>query len=369
MKIALISPSQNSYSETFIQAHKELLEGNIFYYFGGELPDKLEDGLVINSRKKRILDILKGHYRLNKFSLAEQALITSFKKNKIDLVFAEYGGTGEKMVPVCKKLNLPLIVHFHGFDASRKSELKIHENYKAVFEYATFIVCVSKKMEQDLLKMGCPPKKLIYNVYGPNDEFLKVKPRFLKPQFIAVGRFVDKKAPYYLILSFLEVLKEFPEAQLILAGDGELRETCLNLIRYYGVEKNISLPGIINRSQLQDYFSESLAFVQHSITSLNGETEGTPVIILEAAAAGLPIISTKHAGIVDVVSDGEDGFLTDEHDVQGMAGKMINFLKDKQLAREMGNEGRKNIEKNFTLQRHINVLNDLVKKSITKSGK
>ena len=133
MNIALLSPNQNSYSETFIQAHKEYLKGKIFYYFGGELPNKLEGGLVINSRKRRILDIIKGHYRLNKFSLAEQALITSFKKNKINLVFAEYGGTGEKIIPVCRELNLPLIVHFHGFDASRKDQLEINDNYKGIF--------------------------------------------------------------------------------------------------------------------------------------------------------------------------------------------------------------------------------------------
>jgi hypothetical protein len=57
-------------------------------------------------------------------------------------------------------------------------------------------------MEQMLLEMGCPKNKLIYNVYGPNPEFLKVKPTFRKKQFVAIGRFTDKKAPYYTILAF-----------------------------------------------------------------------------------------------------------------------------------------------------------------------
>ena len=364
MNIALLSPSKNSYSETFIGAHKEFLKGEIFYFYGGELPDKLEGGLVINSRKTRILNIIKGHYRLNKFSLAEQALITSFKKNKIDLVFAEYGGTGERILPVCKKLGLPLIVHFHGFDASRKDQLEINENYKAIFNYASYIICVSRKMEQELLELGCPREKLIYNVYGPRKEFFELKPQFSKEQFIAAGRFVDKKAPYYLILSFIEVVKQFPNAQLIIAGDGELKETCLNLVAFYKLEKNIRFPGIINQPQLKQYFSESLAFVQHSLTSLDGDAEGTPVVILEAAAAGLPVISTNHAGIPDVVKNNENGLLIDEHDVTGMAENMIRLLKDKQLARQLGTNGRKKIARNFTLQRHIDVLNELTQRAL-----
>ena len=94
--IALLSPSENMYSETFIQAHKERLKGNIFYYYSGELPTKLEGGIVINSRCSRIVDIVKGHYRLNKFSLEEQALITSFKKKQYRACFCRIWVYGAK---------------------------------------------------------------------------------------------------------------------------------------------------------------------------------------------------------------------------------------------------------------------------------
>ena len=83
------------------------LKGNIFYYYDGELPYKLEDGLIINSSKKRLVDLIKGHFNLNEFSLAEQAVITSFKNNNIDLVFAEYGGTG-KTITGLRTIRSPL---------------------------------------------------------------------------------------------------------------------------------------------------------------------------------------------------------------------------------------------------------------------
>ncbi|MEO2064648.1 MAG: glycosyltransferase family 4 protein [Christiangramia sp.] len=364
MNIALLSPSQNSYSETFIKAHKEFLDGKIFYYYGGELPDKLEGGLVINSRKKRVLDILKGHYKLNEFSLPEQALITSFKKNKIDLVFAEYGGTGEKIVSVCKKLNLPLIVHFHGSDASKYDILEANDNYSQVFDYACFVIAVSQKMYNDILAMGCPKEKLVYNVYGPRKEFQHLNPSFSKQQFIAIGRFVNKKAPYYLILSFKDVIKEFPDARLVIAGDGELFNVCDNLIKYYGLEKNIELSGVISPEEYREYLKASLAFVQHSITAIDGDAEGTPLSVLEASAAGVPVLSTYHAGIPDIIQNEENGLLVQEHDVEGMSNNMIWILNNVEHAKKMGANGKRIIQSNFTLKRHIEILNSLIKKAV-----
>lgn len=368
MKIALLSPSQNAYSETFIQAHKELLKGEVYYYYGGDLPVDLEGGLVINSRRRRIIDIIKGYFRLNRFSLNEQALITSFKKNKINIVFAEYGPTAHKILPVCRELDLPLIVHFHGYDASQTQILKDYNYFQEVFNYAHFVVVVSKRMYKDFLEYGCSKEKLIYNVYGPREDFLEIKPQFLLNQFVGVGRFVNKKAPYYLILAFVHVVKLFPEAKLVIAGDGELRDACFNLIKYYKLEDNIDLPGIISKEQYKDYLRTSLAFVQHSITAENGDAEGTPVSILEASAAGLPVISTIHAGIPDVVENGKTGLLVKEHDVQGMADCMIQLLQEQELARELGNNGKENIKDKFSLEKHIYVLNELLFKASQNSG-
>lgn len=366
MNIAIVSPSKRAYSETFIQAHQEYLKGTLFFYSNGEIPTEVSGDVIYISRKKRLLDILKGHFNLNRFSLTEQALITSLKKNKIDLIFAEYGTAGLKMLPVCKELDLPLIVHFHGFDASRRDLVNNTSIYQKLFADASYVIVVSRKMEKDLLRFGCPREKLIYNVYGPRQEFLNVTPDFSRPQFIAIGRFVNKKAPYYLILSFKEVIRKFPEAKLIIAGEGELLNTCKNLVKYYGLEENILLAGVISRDEYLGYLQESTAMVQHSITADDGDSEGTPVAILEASAAGIPVIATKHGGIPDVIIDRITGFLVDEHDVLAMADRMEKLLKDKLLVMEMGKAGKENIRKNFSLAEHIKKLDDLIWSAIEK---
>ena len=235
--IALISPNQNAYSETFIQQHKKYIEGQVYFYFDGYLPKKLEGELLINPRKLRIKHILKGHYRLNKFSLSELLILNSFKEKNIQLVFAEYGNTALKVRPICKDLGIPLIVHFHGHDASVYDELEQAKYYNEVFEYASSIIVVSKKMLSDFQEWGCPEEKLIYNPYGPRPEFFNVQPEFLSQQFVAIGRFTEKKAPYYLLLSFKKVLDKFPDARLVIGGDGELLQVCKNLCLIFNLMK------------------------------------------------------------------------------------------------------------------------------------
>lgn len=368
MNIALISPSQTTYSETFIQAHKEGLKGNIFHYYGGLEDKSLEGfGTLKNSGNSLLFKLQRKLLKKDYTWYFQRFLKASLKKNEINVVLAEFGYIAEQNLQVIKELKLPLIVHFHGLDASVQRIIKHHNNYKRIFEYARFIIVVSKKMYGDLKGLGCPEEKLMYNVYGPREDFLNVKPKFSKNQFIAIGRFVDKKAPYYLILAFKKVLEKFPETKLIIAGNGELWNSCKNIIKYYGLANNILLPSVINKEQYLGYLQESLAMIQHSITADNGDSEGTPVSILEASAAGLPVISTRHAGIPDVIIDGETGLLVDEHDVESMAKKMEILLENKAWAIKLGKSGNENIRNYFSLERHLKILDNLIEECINNT--
>ncbi len=360
MKTAIISPSQDAYSETFIQAHKNLLEGTVFFYYGDSKNIKLEGESSIKNSKALFYKIRRKVCKKKYSWYYDQLLKDSFKQKKIDCVLAEYGPTAERYLECVKELNIPLIVHFHGYDASKYDVLRKCENYHRIFSYASYVVVVSKKMRDDLIALGCSKNKLVLTPCGPDPDFLKITPTFSKQQFIAAGRFVDKKAPYYLLLSFAEVVKDFPNAQLIMAGQGELWNTCKNLSVTLGLEKNVSLPGIISPEQFQGYLSESLAFVQHSVIAEDGDSEGTPVAVLEASAAGLPVISTYHAGIPDVVIDGETGLLVQEHDYMSMAKKMKQILKNPDLGKYLGENGKIRIQQNFSIDRHIEMLNEAI---------
>jgi glycosyltransferase involved in cell wall biosynthesis len=359
MNIAIFSPNKNPYSETFIQAHKNYLKGRVFYYYGSSGAIKLEGSNELVPRFYRYwLKILRILFRFSFQWINEKSVLKSLQKNSIDVILVEYGTHAFKLNAVLKESTLPFVVHFHGYDASVSQVIKNCENYKTVFKEATKVIVVSKVMESKLLDLGCPRKKLSYNVYGPNPEFERVEPLFSKKQFVAIGRFTDKKAPYYTIMAFNKVLKKHPDAKLIMAGDGLLLNTCKNIVRYFGISDNVEFVGIISPREYRAYLKDSIAFVQHSITAANGDMEGTPVAILEASSAGLPVISTFHAGIPDVIHHEKTGLLVQEHQVNKMAEYMVKLLDDKSYAVQLGNAGKILIRTRFSLERHIKGLQE-----------
>lgn len=361
--LAILSRNDNAYSETFIEAHKKL-PFNIFFYCQAvnDVPSQL------TGTPRLVRMIYKIFFKVKSFinrkaTRAELTLQYLLKKDKIDCVLAEYGVTAAASLQVIQLLQLPLIVHFHGFDASDKNVLnKYKEKYIDMFDYAQFVVSVSKKMSSDLVALGCPASKIILNPYGPNTNFFNIKPALQKLQFIAVGRFVDKKAPHVTITAFSTVAKKHAEARLLLGGKGKLLSACKDLVKELGIDEQVTFLGTISPAEVMSHFSASLAFVQHSVTAPNGDSEGTPVAILEASAAGLPVIATRHAGIPDVVKHGKTGFLVEEQDVEGMADYMMYLYENPEKAKAMGLEGSQNIRVNFTIEKHLNHLTEIINK-------
>ncbi len=358
MKVAIVTNKPYSSCETFVKAQIDLLPFEIVQLYGGNLPFRLEGRKYISSSiLKRIIDRIGGNDPINQ-------TINLLKSQKIDVVLAQYGMVGAEVLPVCKVLNIPLIVHFHGADAVRHSVLKKHKlQYNEMFDYATKVISVSHEMTSRLILIGCKREKIVYNPYGPNDSFFNVKLTSANNQFIAIGRFVEKKAPHLLILAFHKVIRKYGKARLVIAGDGALLDSCKDLVFALGIENHVNLPGRISPEEYKNYLKESIAFVQHSIEAQDGDMEGTPVAILEASAAGLPIISTKHAGIPDVVIDGETGLFCRERDINAMADNMIWVLENRDAALEMGKKGKERIKNNFSMKRHIDGLTKIIESS------
>lgn len=113
--------------------------------------------------------------------------------------------------------------------------------------------------------------------------------------------------------------------------------------------------------------NKSIAFIQHSITAENGDKEGTPVGIMEAAASGLPVISTYHAGIPDVIIDKQTGLLCGEHDVASMTNNILWVLENKTLAKSMGKASKERIKSEFSLEKHLGLLSEVVERAYIES--
>jgi len=372
--ILIVTPSKPGVSETFIRAHIDQLDGIVFHLYGWELHYFTADGIPLrelyarnNKWYDRLYNFLPYYFwfrikqKREKQQSDKENIKRYLRENNIQVVLAEYGTTGSFIAPLCKEMDIPLIVHFHGFDASRYEILeKFRDPYRFMFDYARNIIAVSTAMKVALVNIGCPEEKIIINTYGPHADFFTIHPNYHSDMILAVGRQTFKKAPYLTILAFQRVLEVDPDLKLVMIGDGEIMEVSRNMVKALGMEKNVILPGALGREKIMAYMKKSFLFIQHSLVATDGDSEGTPVGILEAMVAGLPVIATRHAGIIDIVVEGETGFLTDECDVDGMTDYLVQLAGNRKLAEHMGKSGRKHVSENFTMEKHIDTINGLI---------
>ncbi|MGH7400204.1 MAG: glycosyltransferase, partial [Candidatus Rokuibacteriota bacterium] len=170
---------------------------------------------------------------------------------------------------------------------------------------------------------------------------------------------------YLTLLAFSRVQAAFPEARLSMVGEGPLREPCVRLAAALGLHASVSFPGVYPHRAVVGAMLRARAFVQHSVRAFDGDSEGTPVGILEAAASGLPVVSTRHAGIKEAVIHEHTGILVDEGDWQAMAAGMLRLAQDAALAGRMGSAGRNHVAANYSMPARITSLWDIIREAIT----
>jgi len=368
--LCIIKPNKSAFSETFIQEHINRLSGNKTVLYGGAFPVYDEDGNYLIKSKIGLLSYLiqKKIFKKQNIKIRTNSLVSYLKTNKIDVVFAEYGMVGASVAEACRMANVPLVIQFHGADVHHKPTMKkYHDLYLRAFEYASAFIAVSKDMVKELIKLGAPADKVFYNPCGVNTAmFVPVNVEKSKHNFLAVGRFVNKKAPLATIKAFKLVSDEVPNAHLWMVGRGPLLEAAEQLTVDIGLTGQITFAGVLPSEQIAELMKQMRCFVQHSVTSADGDMEGTPVTILEAAASALPIVSTTHAGIKEAVIDGVTGFLVAEHDVKAMAEKMTFMVSSPQFAAQMGMAGREHMIKNYELSDRIATIDTIIQNAIKK---
>lgn len=369
-------------TETFIQAHLERLPFDVMHisrgarrYSDGGVPIRKLLGLDHPSFTERICkllpEVVSFRVRRRLFrSIGEDELITRYlRQENTAVVLAEYGMIGAYFASVCSNAGIPLVVHFHGADATRRDFLnEFKSGYTEMFRIAKACIAVSEKMRCDLISLGCPSEKVALCPYGPNEDYLLCNPDFESNQLIAVGRLTPKKAPHLTLLAFARALRTVPDLQLVMIGDGELRGVCEDLIVSLGLSAKVKMCGTRTPVEIREEIARSFAFIQHSVHAWDGDCEGTPVAILEACAAGLPVISTRHAGIPDTVKHGETGILVGERDVAAMAEAIVAYASDRKLARLHGSCAREYVCSNLSLERHLSQLSRLLVESARKKS-
>ena len=382
MRICVALPRPVGLTETFIRAHLERLPHEVLqlHSYG---PDVSWQGQKLrewyNSRErslsKSLINVLPrfAEFRLRRRFFPppdDQEIVTGFlREQRIEVVLAEYGTMGSSITPACEAARIPIVVHFHGFDASQHSTIEEYKySYQKMFACAHKVIVVSKAMHERVAALGCPTENLVISHYGPDPAFFKVKPDYKSNTIIAVGRLTGQKAPHLTILAFSKAIRKCPDLNLIMIGDGELRGVCLDLVAALGLKSRVSMLGACSHAEVRQLMERAFLFVQHSVEAEDGNCEGTPLAILEAGAAGLPIVSTKHAGIPDVVLDGKTGILVEERDVDGMSRAIAQLAGKRDAAATFGRRAQERVSKEFSMEKHIATIDGLLQRAASQAS-
>ncbi len=354
-----------TYSETFIQEHLNRIEHE-HTLTGGRLAFLDKDNNTIFKPFLLRINLIRGFTKRLFPNLYQkfytQSLISYIKENNITHILAEYGPTGVALADACVQTGVKLTVHFHGYDASDKGIIKMYKSfYKDFSSSAHKVVVVSDPMKNQLESLGVSSEIIEKIGYGVNiDLFKQAEPEKNIKNFVAVGRFTHKKSPLSTIRAFEQVLQKHSDCKLTMVGEGELFEEAKKEIQSKNLEDSILLLGKRTPNEIVEILKQSGCFVQHSVVAPGGDSEGSPNSIIEALSAGLPVVSTIHAGIPEMVKHGENGFLVEEHDVDGMAKYMIKIVENPELAKKLGQNARGFIVDNRSIEVQIKKLESVI---------
>jgi colanic acid/amylovoran biosynthesis glycosyltransferase len=364
-RVCIATRSLTGKSETFIHAHAEriparvdVLQGSPVHRIDGTrslLPASVRAAVRAVGPARGVDPTRAEDLVFRKLPAGARARFYAkyLRRERISVVLAEYGPVAVELSQGCVRANVPLVVHFHGYDAFKHEVLDAYaEAYRSIFRRGWPVVAVSESMRQQLMWLGAAEDQIYLNPYGVDLEVFK--PGTTTPGVVvAVGRFIDKKAPELTVLAFSKVLKRVPAAQLVMVGDGPLRPAVERLISALRVADSVRLMGASAHDQVADLMRRAAVFVQHSVIAPSGDREGTPVAVLEAGAAAVPVVATRHEGIADAVIDGETGLLVEEGDVDGMAEAIAELLLEPERAQSLGLAARRRVEETYSMEASI----------------
>ena len=173
---------------------------------------------------------------------------------------------------------------------------------------------------------------------------------------------VERKGFRYLIEALPYILKKCPNVVLALGGDGPERKRLETLARKLGIEEKVKFLGFIPDEDFPKFLKACDVFILPSIVDSKGDTEGSATILLEAMACETPVVGTNVGGIPYAIKDGVGGFLVPQKNPKAIADAVLKLIENPQLMRKLGKEGRRYVEKKFSINKIARIYKEIFKK-------
>ncbi|MBD1804924.1 glycosyltransferase [Microcoleus sp. FACHB-SPT15] len=322
-------------------------------------------GLVFANLSKAPLVLLRS---LNVFKYGKEAAslwllyltIPLLNKKPYDIIHCQFGTDGLKGMWLrdIGAITGKLITTFRGYDISTYIQEHGEQFYDKLFAAADFFLTNCEFFRRRVIKLGCDEKKTVVHGSGIDCSRFVFTPRYPSPdgmiRIATTGRLVEKKGIEYSIRAVAKLAKTYPNLEYNIMGDGPLRNNLQQLIQELGVSNIVKLLGQKPQQEIIEILNKSHIFTAPSVTAKDGNQDAPVNVLKEAMAMGLPVVSTYHGGIPELVEDGISGFLVPERDVYGLAEKLGYLIKHPEIWHQMGRSGRAYVEQHYD----TNKLND-----------
>ncbi len=301
--------------------------------------------------------------------------VSELRELKPTVIHAHFEEAGLAGLALSRALDIPLVTTFHGYDATaadphtgaKRLLGRIYQRQRDELQAeGEIFLAVSQFIKEKIIARGYPRERTVVLPIGVDvDAFTPGADEERTPTVLFVGRLVEKKGVSYLLQAMARVSAERPDARLVIIGDGPLRanleeEACeLRL-------PHVLFAGTLDHAIVRQHMARASVFAIPSITAASGDSEGLPIVACEAQAMGLPIVATQHAGLPEIVTHGENGFLVPERSVDQMATHIISLLRNDNLRRFLGAAARMNVCHHFSLQRQTELLEEVYRKAILR---
>lgn len=266
-----------------------------------------------------------------------------------DVVHCHYGDMGLRYRVAARLWSAPLVVSFYGFDASAYPKAHGPGVYGPLWRAAGAVASLGAHMDARLRRLGCPDARLCRVPLAVDPEAFGPPTRAPRRpgdpvRLLSVARLTEKKGVEYALRAVAALRGRFPAARYDVVGDGPLRGELESLAASLGLDGVARFHGARTGDFVREAMRGADLFVLPSVTAADGDEEGTPTVLLEAACAGLPVVATRHAGIPEVVRDGESGLLVPERDAEALAAALTRLLEAPERWEAMGRAGRRHVE-------------------------
>lgn len=291
-------------------------------------------------------------------------LSTLVKKYKTQLVHSHFGNIGWHIQKCLDTIKVKHIVTYYGYDVNMlpSQNPKWYKRYVELFEKANGFLCEGPFMANELIKMGCPKSKVTVQHLGVDVKRIQFVPRKYNEnsplKILIAASFTEKKGIPFALGAIADFRKNHDVIVTIIGDanpknkDTNEKDKILSSIKKLGLSDCTHLLGFQPYSKLFEEAYQNHIFISPSVTASSGDTEGgAPVSLIDMMATGMPVISTKHCDIPEVVQNGRADWLTEERDILGLSSRLTWLVSHPNEWEKMVSYGRDHIEKEYDVEK------------------